>query len=51
MNEHEIMSKIEELVEQIPYQKATVSIITEEKTITLEKTKVEKKTQMGFSKE
>ena len=52
MNEHEIISKIEELINEMPYKTASVSIVMDEKTITLEKTKpAAKKAPMGFSKD
>ena len=43
-----IIDQIEKLIDKIDYKSASVSIVTELKTVTIEKTKPENKIPMGF---
>ena len=46
-----IIVQIEKLIDKINYTSSSLTITTKEKTITIEKTKPEKKLSMGFIKE
>ena len=49
MEDNQIISGIEELIDKLPYTSASLTIVMDEKTVTIEKIKRPKKNPIGFS--